>query len=82
MTDNQSGAEDQRWEEIHRLLAAHPTLATQSFWDDFYRAVKDLVNGDTEQVCLQRRQDQGPVRVDWSPVTVGQRENWSGTGPG
>lgn len=78
----QAGSSDQRPEEIRRLLEAHPSLVGEPFWDDLFHAVKDLVNGNTEQVCLNRQQDQGPIRVQWEPITRGQKEHWEGTGPG
>jgi hypothetical protein len=67
---------------FYTMLEPHPDVATDQFWDDFYEALKDLVNGDSEQVCLNRDEDRGPIRVEWNPVTIGKRERWPGTGPG
>lgn len=80
--NTQSDAEDGRWRQTYELIAAHPSVADSRFWDDFHRAMSDLINGNSEQVCLNRQNDQGPIQVQWTPVTVGQKERWPGTGPG
>jgi hypothetical protein len=67
---------------FYNLLDAHPDVVTDQFWDDFFEALKDLVNGESEQVCLNRHEDRGPIRVEWNPATIGERERWPGTGPG
>lgn len=71
-----------RWHETFEMLSRNPSVATQQFLDDFHRAMTALVNGNSEQVCLNRQNDQGPIQVQWNPVTVGERERWPGTGPG
>ncbi len=71
-----------RWRETFEMLSRNPSVATQQFLDDFHRAMTALVNGNSEQVCLNRQNDQGPIQVQWNPVTVGEREHWPGTGPG
>lgn len=80
--ERSGGGTDTRRGEAFRLLEAHPDLATPEFWHRLERAVKDLVNGDTEGVCLNRQQDQNEIVVEWEPITKGQKEHWQGTGPG
>lgn len=71
-----------RWRETFEMISRNPPVATQQFLDDFHRAMTALVNGNSEQVCLNRQNDQGPIQVQWNPVTVGERERWPGTGHG
>ena len=78
----QSEKVDNRWGQLYRLLSEHPDEAPSEFWDDLYRALKDLVNGQTEQVCMNRENNRGPIRVQWTPVTVGEKQSRPGAGPG
>lgn len=71
-----------RWHETFEMMSRHPSVVTTQFLDDFHRAMTALVNGNSEQVCLNRQNDQGAISVQWNPVTVGERERWPGTGPG
>ncbi|MDQ2740746.1 MAG: hypothetical protein M3Z66_00340 [Chloroflexota bacterium] len=82
MTETGSNRMETRWNETYQMMTQHPSVATQQFLDDFHRAMSDLINGKAEQVCLNRQNDQGPIRVEWTPVTVGQRDRWPGTGTG
>lgn len=79
---HEAGPTEGRWAEIYSMLKAQPDLDTPQFWDSFHQAMKALLGGETEQVCLNRQSDQGPIRVQWTPVTEGQRERWPGKGPG
>lgn len=68
---------DTRLQQTMRLIADHPSVATQEFLDRFHRAMDDLINGRSEQVCLNRQNDRGEIRVEWTPITEGERERWS-----
>lgn len=79
MTSSTDGMEP-RWQEAYSVLMGHPSAIPDGFWDDFYQAIKDLVNGQAETVSLTRQNDQGPIRVEWTPVTLAQRERQESKG--
>lgn len=83
MTNDTSGNPMEiRWHETFQMMSRNPAVVTHQFLDDFHRAMTALVNGNSEQVCLNRQNDQGAIQVQWSPVTVGERERRPGSGPG
>jgi len=70
---NQAVATESRWMQFQDIVGVE-------CMDQIYDAMKALLNGETQQVCVNRQSDREPITVEWHPITVEERRHWPGSG--